>query len=671
MANYGNGNFGRKGKSEGYNQPDDEFLSEALTNLKRCRRVTMEWRIDAREDYDFYAGRQWAEEDEAVLREQLRPIITFNRTAPMVDAVIGTEVNNRQEVKYFPREVGDAGVNEMFTAAAAWVRENCDAEDEETDAFMDTLICGMGWTETRVDYEEELDGKILIDRFDPLEALWDIDARKRNLSDARWVARQKDIPKAEFDAMWPDKADAIMPNADVSALDVDTGLEHDADEAWKYENDQAENDQLGYDAQAGTYRVIQYQCRKKVPVYRVLNPASGEVEELDQETWGKVGKQLEGMGLQPVKQFRYAYHQAFICGRTLLERGPCPVNGFTLRCITGKRDRNKSHWFGLVRAMKDPQRWANKFFSQILHVLNTNAKGGILAEQSVFPDPDRAQADWAKPDSLLMVNDGSLGMNPRIMPKPIGTYPQGTDRLMEFSLMSLKEVTGVNVEMMGLANRDQPGVLESERKKAGLTILALIFDSLRRYRKEQGRVLLEFIQKYISDGRLIRVNGTLGQQYMPLVRDPETVQYDIIVDEAPSSVNQKEQVWAVLSPMLPNLLKMNIPIPPSVVDYMPIPESLAQEWKQIMQGGDQEQQQRQQEQQQRQQEAEVAKVEGEALVKRMEAMLKEAQAIKTQAEAQMAQAEAMVAQLDPMGFHRAQAQAVADPKPQPSAKPQE
>lgn len=61
---------------------------------------------NAQEDYDFYNGRQWNEQDLAVLREQNRPVMTFNRIAPLVNAVIGTERNNKRQVQFIPRQEG-------------------------------------------------------------------------------------------------------------------------------------------------------------------------------------------------------------------------------------------------------------------------------------------------------------------------------------------------------------------------------------------------------------------------------------------------------------------------------------------------------------------------------------------------------------------------------------
>jgi hypothetical protein len=90
------------------------------------------WRKEAREDYRFYNGDQWNDEEKIQLASQMRPVITFNRVAPLVNAVIGSEINNRREVRYIPREQGDALANEVLTAGAEWFRDECGAEDEES-----------------------------------------------------------------------------------------------------------------------------------------------------------------------------------------------------------------------------------------------------------------------------------------------------------------------------------------------------------------------------------------------------------------------------------------------------------------------------------------------------------------------------------------------------------
>ena len=130
--------------------PEDLLLT-AKAWYRADREHSEDWRKDAKEDFDFVAGHQWSDEDKEVLREQLRPEITFNRIAPTVESVIGIEIGNRREVRYIPRSAGDEKPDEVLTAAGEWAREQCDAEDEESDAFFDVVVCGMGWVDTRMD----------------------------------------------------------------------------------------------------------------------------------------------------------------------------------------------------------------------------------------------------------------------------------------------------------------------------------------------------------------------------------------------------------------------------------------------------------------------------------------------------------------------------------------
>src|SRR5262245_25295701 len=149
---------------------DDEALLRKLKRWERqAKQHWSEWREEARQSFDYVAGKQWSADDKAALLDQMRQPVVFNRIGPMVDAVTGAEILNRQEVRYSPREMGDVQVNEVITAADEWARNLADTEDEESDAFADVVICGMAWTETRMDYSEDPEGRIVADRIDPLE----------------------------------------------------------------------------------------------------------------------------------------------------------------------------------------------------------------------------------------------------------------------------------------------------------------------------------------------------------------------------------------------------------------------------------------------------------------------------------------------------------------------
>lgn len=557
---------------------DSEKIVEMAERFYReARNHQSEWREKAREDYDFVVGKQWSTEDRQLLLEQLRPVVTFNRVQAVIDSVGGAEVQNRQEVRFIPRKLGDTGVNEVLTEAAAWMRDECDAEDEESDAFLDTVICGMGWTETRLDYEEDPDGKVFIERVDPLEMIWDPRATKKNLSDAQRMMRIRAMSREDVEALWPDAdidSDAAPWTSEFGQSN-DDAEPHDATMAPWYVNNQGSTPDADSDL-----IIAHFQWFERVTTWRVADPKSGHVQSFDDRDYQKLSKRMLQIGapLKAVKQKKRVYKQAFICGKTILSKGNalCPDH-FSFRAITGKRDRNKNTWYGLVRAMKDPQRWANKWLSQGMHIFNSNAKGGVLAERGAFENPRKAEDDWADPTAITWLNPGGLG---KIQPKEQAQFPQGINDLLQFGVSSIRDVTGVNLEMLGLAEKDQAGIVEWHRKKSALAVLAGFFDSLRRYRKEQGRVLLYIIQHYLSDGRLIRIEGPEQTQYIQLIHDPKVTCYDVIVDDAPSSPNQKEMVWGVLQSMLPALLQAGLPIPPDVLDYSPLPAALAAKWKQ-------------------------------------------------------------------------------------------
>ncbi|KQP50827.1 portal protein [Methylobacterium sp. Leaf108] len=535
------------------------------------------WRKEAREDYDMVAGRQWSTEDEAVLKEQGRPPITFNRMLPVIKAVAGSEVNSRQDIQYLPREIGDAAKNELLTEAGRYLADEAQAEDEESDAFVDCAITGMGWVEMRLDYETNPDGAYVEDRVDPLEMIWDSSARKRNLADGRRLFRAKTMDRVE--------AEGLFPDAEPTELDAAWAENRDDDAHDKIAPGESRADRgLDRDAGSGKVTIVECQWWERKRVVMVIDPTTREPTEMDEAKAATLLSRAATVGItmQTYRVTKRVYRRAFI-GATVLEVGPAPAGDqFSYACLTGDRDHNKGTWFGIIRAMKDPQRYANKWLSQTLDMLNRQAKGGMMMEKGAVPDQAAFERSYAKPGGISWVNDGAL-MGGRMKEKPLPQLPAGHYQLMEFAIMSIRDSSGVNLELLGQKQQEQAGVLEYQRKQAAMTILATLFDALRRARKHIGRVRLYFIQTYLSDGRLVRIAGDGAKRVVPLLRDSTMGEYDVIIDDAPASPNQKEVIWSTFTSVFPVIKDMITPqVLFEILPYSPFPDSFVAKMRDLL-----------------------------------------------------------------------------------------
>jgi hypothetical protein len=115
------------------------------------------------------------------------------------------------------------------------------------------------------------------------------------------------------------------------------------------------------------------------------------------------------------------------------------------------------------------------------------------------------------PEAITWMAPGALsGQKPKIMPKPGQGDASAYVNLLQFAISSIKDVTGINLELLGQQDQNQPGILEHMRKQAGMTVLATMFDSLRGFLKIIGRKRLFYLQTRMPDGT---ADPLVGQQY--------------------------------------------------------------------------------------------------------------------------------------------------------------
>lgn len=564
---------------------DVELFSKLKSWTKNALDHLSDWRKEADEAFEFYAGHQWTPEERQAFEADGRIAPIFNLTAVTVDAVIGLEVNNRQDIKFLPRTQGDVQVNELLSSAAMWVRDEAQAEDEESGAFRDASICGLGVTESRKPSDEEID----VSQRDPRECFYDPSAKKSNIVDRRFDGRVVMMDTDEALSLFPG-VPITMLNAKWASIGIDS------------KGDGVER--LDYPSETPTSAGL--------PEYKPKKVCLVEIEWFDWEGITKV------------------YKQAFLGSQGILEQNP--LEAWAYNWITGKYDHKKKHFYGLVRPMRDPQKMINKFFATGTHILSTNAKGGLMYERGAFADPRAAEKDWSNPQKNVELTEGSLARG-AIQPRTPPPLPTSLVQLMEFSITFFSRVTGINIELLGQADRDQPASLEMQRRQSAVTILASLFDAKRRYHKEQGKTLLA-LMKSLPPETIVRVTidtqdmqqlistlppNTPPEQAQQIIQQAQqqdeqqrfvqfalvskafqdpTLKFDVIVDEAPSSPNQQQEVMGKLA-MLSN---QGLQLPPGAlaiaVKNIGLPATVADDIAKEIMGNNPEVQQLQQQLQQ-------------------------------------------------------------------------
>lgn len=535
------------------------------------------WREQAEEWYNLEAGNQWTEEDIALMTERGRIPVVFNLTAPTVDAVSGAEIQNRQQAYYYPREKGDTGVSDVLTQAVKYVSDECNGDMEDSEAFRDTLICGEGWTYTAPDVDGE-DVNLPKCRIDPLQMGVDPASRKACYEDARYIRRVIPMGQDEFEEF---KREIKRPDATAEGQTLSAGKRLTVvDPRQRYKNGM-----LGTGADDEVF-VVEWQWWEKVPatLTALPDPEQEGVTKLvmlnDEES--KAAQEIAaavGIQLQTSKTTRKVYFRAFVGGGEVLRKEPLPEAKFRYQCMTGKRDRNKGTFYGLVKAMADPQRFVNKLYSEVMHIFRTNAKGGLAIEAGAVDDVRQFEESWAQGDAITWLKDGSLsGANgQRILPKQPPPIPAAIFQMMEFARDMVRACTGVNEEILGLAGRDQPGVLEAQRKQSAFGILGPFFDAKRRYTRNWGVLFLRLMRQYMPKSSLVRVVDAGEQKYVDLAYTMEAEEYDVVVDEAPNSPNAKAKVAAILMPVMQQLIEGEILGPSDVgvmLEYLDLPAAL-------------------------------------------------------------------------------------------------
>lgn len=568
----------------------------------------------AAEDQCFFSGDRMAY-TASVNDKGRKSMIVFNKVKPYVDAVNGFMIQLRRKPQYnavMADSVEQREFSDYLNALSDYFRQNGNFDHLESRQNKEMLIVGYGALDSNILYEDNPDGDIAgeVPRYN--EVYWDPMARETNLLDSRWVFRSKKYSRDEalkrfkgskpedFDQVSGDNQSNYVYNPDGGAYDkisIGSGSGEDEElvevyyyQYWELETYfRAVNPLFNLEDQGDAELLLQMmqqikETRQEIsssevgddyfefdPTQKLLSMTPKIKADIDVlfKTWG--------LDVDYQEHLKKVYYTAILSStKVFMKFRSADQQGFTIKFKTGSFDEQNKTWFGLVRALKEPSKYANKALTEILYVIASNSKGGVLYEESAVADPARFEQQYAQTKAAIKVNDGAISGN-QIMPKAQAALPTGYENVYQISNQSMGEVAGINREFLGTADNSQVSALmEAQRVNQVVANLADNFDSITLFQKELALLFITYMRMLAenSPGRLLRIIGDNGTaKFIELSKDRMAEEYDVVTSEAPVSATQKQETTAIMTNFADKVASFGQNIYPLVVDYLPIKDS--------------------------------------------------------------------------------------------------
>lgn len=590
---------------------------ELLEQWKKHKSISesslQDQQTQAKKNYAFYAGDAMSY-NASVLDKGRRISVIFNKIKPYVDSIAGTMVQLRRKPGYIAR-MADNGQQQAYSssmnALSDYARDNGNFDQLETRQDKHMLIVGYGAVDTNIIFHVNPDGEIKGENISPFDVFWDPQARESNLLDSRWVFRRKKFSRDEAEKRFPK----------VDPLDFESAKETLSDYIYNPVGGTYDKIAIGSEGQEeDLVQVYYYQYWELQTYYRAFNPLSEEAPEVVDpslvfqvsDLMRKIRERRIDEGIDkftddyfefdPLAEFlvmtpqikndmdalfkkfgidveyqvheKQVYYTAIITGDEIIKKFKSPhQQGFTIKFKTGDFDEQNERWLSMVDSLREPSKYANKALTEMLYVIASNSKGGVLYEKGAVDNSARFEQQYASTKGAIQVNDGAVSGG-KITPKAQAALPTGYEHIYNISNQSLAEVTGINREFLGMSEAKQvSALLESQRINQVINTLAGPFDSITLYQKEHARLMLTWLKQLSqnSQGRLVKLIGEDGAaRFEAISEDQLASEYDVQIAELPASVAQKQETTQVMLGMADKLAVLGINIYASVVPYLPI-----------------------------------------------------------------------------------------------------
>lgn len=576
-------------------EKDTEIVNDVLSLYKEASEIESESRKKGIKSKEFYKGDQWDPELKRKLSNKNRAAQTLNQIEAKIDLLSGFQRQNRTDIKFLPVEEGDAGVADILNVVVKNITEQNKFEHEETMVFEDEVIVGRGLFNIFESFEDDLRGKIKIERFNWADVHFG-PHEKRDLEDCEYLIKTKWFSKARLEQMFPEKAKELQSELDLHINNDETDDPHSTNRNL-YEGSGNRIVQSALDADLiniarKEFRVLELWRKEYSKSYVLFN--IDDDFYMNGDGWRKedVDSVKTLPGFKVISRVSFVMRVTKIASKTLLtdERPDLAMQDFHIVPVYAKKSDN-DYW-GKVEGVKDAQMEVNKRHSQAVDILNKTASYGYFVDDQTFgnqKDKDDFQQNSSSPGFVQNVVDTN---RPPKQAEGI-KFPNEIVALLELGSSKIREIMNINLELEGKQSNATSGIAILERKKQGLIGNEFLFDNLSFAKKKLGKLIVAYIQKLYTPERILRlienqndrepveIAGqplfdaeqqdleTRRADIINLLENSDLTKYDVVVAESantPTTRTSNFLIWL-------DAAGKGMPIPPSLlVDLSDLPD---------------------------------------------------------------------------------------------------
>lgn len=422
-------------------------------------------------------------------------MFNFNLTHSSIMMVTGHQRRNRKATICIPVKSPVQKTADQFTKCLYHVHKSGGYE-VYSDAFeQGSLVQGFGLVSIYPDFSTDpISPDIKLRYVDFKSIMIDPFFRNKDLSDCRYIWTRQYFSKSEAKLLYPEHAEEIENTPYGGAL---------KDEKFYY---MPENFGL---QQKDLIAVDEYWYLSQREATYAVDTLTQETKEIegDEEDIRVVLMEL-GDKIKIMKKPKQTVRRAILVnGRVMIdEERPYGIDRYPFVGFYGNFNPDTQYigykFKGIVRDMRDAQYLFNVRKVTDLDILASQQQG-LKVKKGALLTPE---------DSLNKGNGRVLVINDKMQMddvQPMEIIPPSPVMLqMEDMLKAvMREISGINEELLGSADDDKAGVLSMLRQGAGLTTLQKYFDQLEESQRRCGDIIIEMIQYFWTYGKIKQVIG--------------------------------------------------------------------------------------------------------------------------------------------------------------------